>query len=107
MCEDTPELHHFLANGGNTNTNQRQSTMAAPTSSDSPEVINSYLNLIFLVEYWEEYFDPNSGAPYYRNTVTGVTQWAKPDCLKSEEELGKSGDWVWAPHEVNHSRNCV
>ena len=45
---------------------------------------------------WVELLSPD-GVPYYYNKVTKVTQWDKPEELKTEAEKDKAGDWVWMP----------
>ncbi|ETO07492.1 hypothetical protein RFI_29899 [Reticulomyxa filosa] len=40
-------------------------------------------------ENWRE-FTTEEGRPYYHNIVTEEITWEKPDCLKTENELGKS-----------------
>jgi hypothetical protein len=40
------------------------------------------------------------GQKYYFNSVSNETTWEKPDCLKTDADREKAGEWYWCPHDV-------
>ncbi|ETO18614.1 hypothetical protein RFI_18649, partial [Reticulomyxa filosa] len=75
-----PELAEYLVSGNQVDASVQNVNMG----KDSPE-------------NWREFFT-EEGRAYYHNVITEEITWEKPDCLKTEEELGKAGDWQWIPH---------
>lgn len=48
--------------------------------------------------YWSE-LRTTDGTPYYFNKQTQVTQWDKPNELKTAEDYARDGDWYWVPDD--------
>lgn len=81
-----PELFEFLKSGGGLNAEDADDFGGKKQAGqESPE-------------NWAEY-TTEDGRPYFHNIVTNEITWEKPDCLKTEQELGRAGDWRWIPHK--------
>ena len=90
---DTKRLAHYntksrTTSGEYTRSSSTSSTSSSSTprsSSSSNTHVGNTLNVDDESNYWIEYIDEETQAPYYYNTRTHISSWEKPDCLAGSD----------------------
>ena len=66
-------------------TSSTSSSSTPRSSSSSNTHVGNTLNVDDESNYWIEYIDEETQAPYYYNTRTHISSWEKPDCLAGSD----------------------
>ena len=84
---DTKRLAHYNTKSRTTSGEYTRSSSTSSTSSSSTTTthVGNTLNVDDESNYWIEYIDEETQAPYYYNTRTHISSWEKPDCLAGSD----------------------
>lgn len=65
-----------------------ESKSSSPTGNSEDTIIRAkhIISHQTLPEGWEEFFDPQSGKPYYYNVINSITTWTRPVLSESPNE---------------------